>query len=157
MTIDDQIRDEKLQDDINREAAKIWWCKIKKYEYLIDEEILLSNQKQIIEQTKFINSLLSKAFERAALKSKELETTEDKSDDKPLIEEKSLEERMYEIQKMSHKINFNNLTYYFRSSNLAPINFIGFRGPMHIYNEIKNGNVSIKKAEEDQKKFKSGF
>ena len=156
MIIDDQIRDEKLQDDINREAAKIWWCRIKKYEYLIDEEILLSNQKQIMEQTKFINCF-GKAFEKAALKPRELETIEDKSDDEPLIEEKSLDERMYEIQKMSHKINFNNLTYYFRSSNLAPINFIGFRGPMHIYNEIKNGNVSIKKAEEDQKKFKSGF
>ena len=64
---------------------------------------------------------------------------------------------MYEIQKMSHKINLNNLIYYFRSSDLAPINFIGFRGPMHIYNEIKNGIISIKKAKEDQKKFKSGL
>ena len=37
MTIDDQIRDEKLQYDINREAAKISALsldKIDKYEYL---------------------------------------------------------------------------------------------------------------------------
>ena len=37
MTIDDQIRDEKLQDNVNREAAKISALssgKIDKYEYL---------------------------------------------------------------------------------------------------------------------------
>ena len=42
MTIDDKIRDEKLQYDINREAAKISALssgKIDKYEYLIGEEI----------------------------------------------------------------------------------------------------------------------
>ena len=41
MTIDDQIRDEKLQYDINREAAKILALssgKIDKYEYLTGEE-----------------------------------------------------------------------------------------------------------------------
>ena len=57
MTINDQIRDEKLQYDINREAAKISALssgKIDKYEYLTGEEILPSNQKQIIEQAKFI-------------------------------------------------------------------------------------------------------
>ena len=43
MTIDDQIRDEKLKYYINWEAAKIsaWSSgKINKYEYLTDEEIL---------------------------------------------------------------------------------------------------------------------
>ena len=45
MTINDQIEDEKLQYDINREAAKI--CplssgKINEYQYLTDEEMLLS-------------------------------------------------------------------------------------------------------------------
>ena len=55
------------------------------------------------------------------------------------------------------KINFNNLTYYFTSPNLAPISFIGFRSPSNIYNKIKNGNVPIKKAEEDQNKFKSSL
>ena len=51
MTIDEKIRKEKLQSDINREAARIsalWSGKIDKYEYLTGEEILLSNQKQII-------------------------------------------------------------------------------------------------------------
>ena len=48
MTIDDQIEDEKLQYDINREAAKtsaLSSGKTNKYEYLTGEEILPSNQK----------------------------------------------------------------------------------------------------------------
>ena len=74
MTINDQIRDEKLQYDINREAAKISALssnKIGKYEYLTGEEILPSNQKQIIEQAKFTYSPLGKAFE------KQIKTIED--------------------------------------------------------------------------------
>ena len=49
MTIDDQTRDEKLQYDINKEAAKISALsskKFTKYEYLTGEEILPSNQKK---------------------------------------------------------------------------------------------------------------
>ena len=49
MTIDDQINDEKLQHDMNRETARISALssgKINKYEYLTGEEILSSNQKQ---------------------------------------------------------------------------------------------------------------
>ena len=56
MTINDKIRDGKLQYDIDREAAKIIVLssgKIDKYEYLTGEEILPSNQQQIIEQAKF--------------------------------------------------------------------------------------------------------
>ena len=46
MTINDQIGDEKLQYDINRQAAKISALssgKIHKCEYLAGEDILLSN------------------------------------------------------------------------------------------------------------------
>ena len=67
MTIDDQIRDEKLQYDINREAAKISALssgKIHKYEYLTGEDILPSNQQQITEQARFTYSALGKAFEK---------------------------------------------------------------------------------------------
>ena len=56
MTIEDQIRDEKLQYDNNKEAAKISALssgKIDKCEYLTGEEILPSNKQQIIEQDKF--------------------------------------------------------------------------------------------------------
>ena len=67
MTIEDQIKDEKLQYDINREAAKISALssgKLDKYEYLTGEEILPSNQQQIIQQAKFTYSPLGKAFEK---------------------------------------------------------------------------------------------
>ena len=66
MTINDQSKDEK-QYDINREAAKISALssgKICKYEHLTGEDILPSNQQQIIEQAKFTYSPLGKAFEK---------------------------------------------------------------------------------------------
>ena len=72
MTINDQIRDKKIQYDINRKAAKISALssrKIRKYEYLTCEDIS-SYQQQIIEQVKFTSSL-GKAFE------KEIKTIED--------------------------------------------------------------------------------
>ena len=74
MTINDQIRDEKLQYNINREAAKISALSsgtIYKYEYLTGEDILSSNQQQIIEQAKFTYSPLKKAF------GKQIKTIED--------------------------------------------------------------------------------
>ena len=97
MTINDQIKDEKLQYNINSEAAKISALssgKLHKYEYLTGEDILPSNQQQIIEQTKCTCSLLGKAFH------KQIKTIEDqekkqvdalntlKSDDKITIKKK---------------------------------------------------------------------
>ena len=67
MIIDDKIRDEKLQYNINREAAKtsaLSSGKIHKYEYLTGEDILPSNQQQTIEQAKFTYSPLGKALEK---------------------------------------------------------------------------------------------
>ena len=74
MTTDDQIKDDKLQYDINREAAKISALssgKFNNYEYLTGEEVLPSNKQQIIEQAKFEYSPLGKAF------GKQVKTTED--------------------------------------------------------------------------------
>ena len=51
---------------------------------------------------------------------------------------------MSEIDDIAKQIDFNNLSYYFTSPNLALINFISFRGPMYIYNEIKNGKKQKK-------------
>ena len=67
MTINDQIRDEILRYDIDREAVKISALssgKLHKYEYLTGEDILPSNQQQIIEQAKFTYCPLGKAFEK---------------------------------------------------------------------------------------------
>ena len=82
MTLEDQIRDEKLQYDINREAAKIPALssgKLDKYEYLTGEDILPSNQQQIIEQAKFTYSPLGKAFE------KQTKTMEDQGKNKLIL------------------------------------------------------------------------
>ena len=121
---------------INREATKISALssgKTGKYDYLIEEEILPFNQKQIIEQAKFTYSPLGKAFEKKAktiedqekkqvhplesLKPKELKAIKhDKFDDnensliyKEIFEEIS-NERISEIRTMSKKVGFNNLT-----------------------------------------------
>ena len=74
MAINDQIRDEELQYDINKEAAKISALssgKIHKYKYLTGKDILPSNQQQIIEQARFTYSPLGKDFE------KQIKTIED--------------------------------------------------------------------------------
>ena len=79
MTIEDQVKDEKLQYDINKEAAKISALssgKIDKYEYLTGGEILPSNQQEIIQQAKFTYSPLGKPFE------KQIKTIEDQGKNK---------------------------------------------------------------------------
>ena len=137
MTIEDQIRDEKLQYDINREAAKISVLpsgKIDKYEYLTGEEILPSNQQQIIEQTKFTYSSLGKAFEKQTKTikdqgEKQIKTIQDNkeqlvninNDDdykNKLLLSREIEifkniynKRLGEIEELSEKIDYNNLKY----------------------------------------------
>ena len=175
MAIDHQIKDKKLQYHINKEAAKISALssrKIYKHEYLTDEEILPSNQKQIIEQAKFTYFPFEKQTKTignqgekqldALKKKKKLEAIkENKStDNKKLLKYKEIldelsHERIGEIYKMSKQIDFNNLTYYFKDQNIDPINFINFNGPIQTYNKIKYGNIPIQKFEEDQKQFKS--
>ena len=57
----------KLSYNINREAAKIsaWWLgKIRKYEYFTGENMLPSNQQQIIEKARFTYSPSGKAFHK---------------------------------------------------------------------------------------------
>ena len=148
MAIDDQIKNEKLQYDINREAAKISASssgKIDKYEYLTGKEILPCNQKQIIEQAKFTYSPLGKSFE------KQTKTTEDqgkkqveaikehgkqlvksnkdvgkknrlhKKQEDEICDELSYE-RIDEIKDLSGQMDFNNLSYYFKSKDSSPIN-----------------------------------
>ena len=67
MRNDDKVRNEKLQYNINREAAKLSALssrKIGKCKYLTGEEILPSDQSRIIEQPKFAYSPRGKAFEK---------------------------------------------------------------------------------------------
>ena len=82
MTINDQIRYEKLQYDINRETSKISALSsgnIQKYEYLTDEDIVPSNQQQTIEQAKFTYSPLRKAFQ------KQIKTIEDQGKNRLML------------------------------------------------------------------------
>ena len=65
MAIDDKIKDEKIQYDINREVAKISALLsdiFDKYEFPTGEEILPSDQSRIVEQAKIPYSPLGKAF-----------------------------------------------------------------------------------------------
>ena len=149
MTLEDQIRDEKLQYDSNREVAKIsalLSSKIDKYEYLTGEEILPSNQQQIIEQAKFTYSPLGKAFE------KQTKTIEDQgkkqidalADLKPKPRPRETREtkpneygnyfldKLARIRESYKPIDFNDLTYNFKDVRIPPAIFIKFKGPLHI-------------------------
>ena len=67
MTIDDKIRDQKLEYDINREAEKIsalLSAKIDQYEYLARKEILSSDNLRLIEQANFTYSTFVKGSEK---------------------------------------------------------------------------------------------
>ena len=81
MTIDNNIKDEKLQYDINREAAKISVLssgKIDKYEYLTGEEIFPSDNSRMMEQVKFTYSPLGETLKKLTktIKDQEIEQTE---------------------------------------------------------------------------------
>ena len=71
MTIDDKIRGEKIQYDINRQNIKISALPSKyifKYEYLTGKEILPPDQSRTIKQAKFTFSPLRKALEKQTKK-----------------------------------------------------------------------------------------
>ena len=159
MTIEDQIKDEKLQYDINREAAKISALssgKIDKYEYLTGEKILPSNQQQIIEQAKFTYSPLGKAFE------KQTKTIEDKGEKQikaiqdnrrqlisgddyknGLLISKEREifkdiynKRLDKLEELNNKIDYDNLKYVVESSG-DEYSFNKIEDPISLLNDIK--------------------
>ena len=134
MTIEDQIKDDKLQYDINREAAKISALssgKIDKYEYLTGEEILPSNQQQIIQQAKFTHSPLGKAFEKQiktiedqgkkqvkAIQDKQIINNVNYKDKLLLSKEREIfkdiyNKRLDKIEELNNKIDYNHLEYAF--------------------------------------------
>ena len=169
MTIEDQIKNEKLQYDINREAAKISALssgKVDKYEYLTGEEILPSNQQQIIEQAKFTYSLSGKAFEKqtkiiedqgkkqvdalADLKTKEIKPRETK----PNEYGDYFLDGLAKIRESYEPIDFNNLIYHFKDPDISSISFSRFRGLMHISKSIHNGDITLEDIEKEQIELK---
>ena len=177
MTIEDQIKDEKLQYDINREAAKISALsssKIDKYEYLTGEEILPSNQQQIIQQAKFNYSPLGKALEKQIKKiedqgEKQIKTIQDNR--KQLIsgndyknrllisKEKEIfkdihNKRLDKIKELDNKIDYDNLKYVVEKSGLE-YNFNEMKDPMTLFKNIGDGKISVEEAKEKQKDYYS--
>ena len=168
MTIEDQIKDEKLQYDINREAAKISALssgKIDKYEYLTGEEILPSNQQQIIEQAKFTYSPLGKAFEKQTKTiedqgEKQIKAIQDNKKQltntqevtiKNIIPENILnDEAKKEIHKISEiekSIDREKLVY---RASVYSYSFQNFRTIKPFGRDIYNGEITLKEADEDQ-------
>ena len=177
MTIEDQIKDEKLQHDINREAAKISALsssKIDKYEYLTGEEILPSNQQQIIEQAKFPYSPLGKAFEKQTKTIKDQGKKQVKAiqDNKQLVninngdgykdklllsKEREIfkdiyNKRLDKIEEINNKIDYNNLNYVVAGTG-DEYNFNNLDDPVTFLNNIEKGKISMDKAIEQQQNF----
>ena len=164
MTINIQIKDEKLQYNINREAAKISDLspgKLHNYDYLTGEDISPSTQQQIIEQIKFAYSPLGKAFD------KQIKTIEDqgkkqvdalntlKSDNKITIKKytydpndtpfiskqkkifsKLVDEKLEKITDLDEKVNNDDLIYRCKGK-FADIKFDEFDNALGIINKYE--------------------
>ena len=167
MTIEDQISDEKLQYDINRKAAKIPASssgKIDKYEYLTGEEI--SNQQQITEQARFTYSSLGKAFEKqtktiedqgkkqvdilVAQKPKEIKARETK----PIECGDYFLNGLAKIRESYEPVDFYDVTYDFKDLNIPSVSLSKFKGPLHIFKSIYNGDITLEDVEKEQIELK---
>ena len=173
--IDDQIRNEKLQYNIKREAAKISALssgKIGKYEYLKSGEILPSNQQQINEQAKFTCSPLGKAFEKQVkttedqgqkqvdalknLKSKEqTKSIEDKSNNQwktSIIFNNLINERKNIISELYDSVDYNNLEFEYVAST-KDVSFYEYMDSKKLFNKIKNSQIKFNEAKNKQNEF----
>ena len=169
MTIEDQIKDEKLQYDINREAAKISALssgKLYKYEYLTGEEILPPNQQQIIQQAKFNYSSLGKAFknqiktieDQGEKQVKEIQYNKDDYKNKlSLSKERVIFKDIYnkkidKLEELNNKISYNNLNY-ITANNRSSYAFSEIEDPITFLNEIKKGEKSLEEGKITQENF----
>ena len=174
MTIEDQIKDKKLQYDINREAAKISALssgKLDKYEYLTGEEILPSNQQQIIQQAKFTYSPLGKTIEKqrktiedqgkkqvkAIQDNKQLVNInkDDYKDELLLSKEREIfkyifNKRLNKIEEMSNEIDYDDLDYVILSKEY---NFSIEKDPISLLNAIKEGEISLEEERNRQRNY----
>ena len=181
MNINDQIKDEKLQYNINREAAKISALssgKLHKYECLTGEDILPSTQQQIIEQIKFTYSPLGKAFD------KQIKTIEDqgkkqvdalntlKSDNKITIKKytydpndtlfiskqkeifnKRVDEKFEKTTDLDEIVNNDDLMYRYKGK-FADTKFDEFDNALGIINKIRDGKEDLAGVKKNQQRFK---
>ena len=175
MTIEDQIKDEKLQYDINREAAKILALssgKLDKYEYLTGEEILPSNQQQIIQQAKCSYSPLGKAIEKQRKtiedqEEKQVKAIQDKQivninkddyKDKLLLSKEReifkdiFNKRLDKMEEMNNEIDYDDLDYVVLSSDME-YKFSVEKDPISLLNAIKKGEMPLEEAKNRQKDY----
>ena len=171
MTIEDQLKDGKLQYDINREAAKISALssgKLDKYEYLTGEEILPSNQQQIIQQAKFNYSPLGKALEKQRKTIKDqgekqvnaLKSLESSDKQLPSIKDFTPMENLNpeiinEIKKFEEiekKVDRNKMVY--KGTNKT-YDFRNFKTIHTFGNEIKNNVINLDTANMEQANLSS--
>ena len=176
MTIEDQIRDEKLQYDIKREAAKISALssgKLDKYEYLTGEEILPSDQQQIIQQAKFNYSPLGKAIEkqRKTIEDQGEKQVEAIQDNKQLVninkddykdklllsKEREIfkhisKKELNKIEEMNNKIDYDDLDYVILSKDME-YNFSIEKDPISLLKAIKDGEITLKETRNRQRNY----
>ena len=162
MTIDEKIRDEELQYDINKEAAKISALssgKVHKYEYLTGEDILPSSNQQIIKQARFTYSPLRKAFNKQinTIKDqgeKQIETL--KSIKKLSVEDvipnnafptDEANEELNKIKEIEKGVDTEKLFY---KSNKNAYNFKDFQTIRTFGEDIYNGEISLDESDEYQ-------
>ena len=163
MAIEDQIKDEKLQYDINREAAKISALssgKIDKYEYVTGEETLPSNQQQIIEQAKFTYSPLGKTFERQtktiedhgkkqvdAVESLKTFDKEQLTPIKDFIPKENLNPEIKRIEEEEKRVDRNKMVYEATNKTYDSRKFKTIRA---FDNEIGNNIIDLDEASYEQ-------
>ena len=147
--------------------------KIHKYEYLTGEDILLSNQQQIIEQARFTYSPLGKTFEKQIKTIEDLEEKQIKAidgqgqikrikkyaydaDDAPLISKQKeifheLEDEMFEkITDLNNKVDSSRY-----KGNTPEINFDEFDNAFDIIDKIRDGKIDLSNVKNNKEKFKS--
>ena len=78
-----------------------------------------------------------------------------KKDSVKLLKQKEIfdgifHESRFEINILSEGIDFNNLAYHYKDKS-APKYVIHCKGPLVIYNDIKNGRISLQEEEKFHK------
>ena len=175
MTINDQIKDEKLQYNINREAAKISALssgKLHKYEYLTGQDILPSNQQQIIEQTKFTYSPFGKAFDKQIktiedqgkkqvdalekLKPKEeikpIEGTSNNQSRAATIFNELIRKRKELMNILYDNVDYNNLKFEYIGPT-EDVSFYEYMDSKEFFNAIRDNKIGFSEAKNKQNDF----
>ena len=148
-----------------------------KYEYLTGEDILPSNQQQIIEQDRFTYSPLGKAFEKQikAIEDqgeKQIKAIQDQgqvktikkyaydAEDTPFFSKQKeifnelVDERRKKITDLDKKVNSDDLTYRYKG-NTADVKFDKFNNALDIINKKQNGEIDLANVKNNQENFKT--